>query len=289
MEPIIVRRSLHLGASFDSVKKKIETDAKYAGLRRLCEFYPDEKRLEYDTERIYPPECVERISILFLFSNPHPDSVRRGLFFSEPHSRAFWQRLFESEHFRMRPSDENEIHIECWDKTTPKRLGKLMVEGRYKSGFLLYFHCLYPVPTNQLKDLESLFNSDTELWKAFVRTSQEELVRLINEKDIKHIVAFTVPLFQMMTETNKPGWRDLVSSAKNDYPTGDFPKDECVAERHARLFLADANDADVYMGLDTRWKNVVARKKERYFTLILDAILKKIRESDLPPKNQSQL
>lgn len=278
MEPIITKRSLKLGTSFDSIKKKIETDAKYCGLKKLCKFYPDEKRLEYCTERIYPSERTGRIPILFLLSNPHPDSVRRGLFLSEPHSKAFWQRLFESKHFRMRPSDE--INIEYWDESTPKRLGQLMVEGQYESVFLLYFHCFYPVPTNQLQDFKSLFKRDAEPRKVIDMASKTELVRLTKEKDVKHIVAFTVPLFQMITKTSKPGWRDLINRAKHDFLTDDFPEDEDVEERRERLSLANANDIDVYMGLDTRWKNVTTRKGERFFTLILDAIFKRILEKN---------
>jgi hypothetical protein len=128
LEPIITKRSLELGSSFDDVKNKIETDSKYCGLKKLCKFCPDEKRFEYCTERIYPSEHPGRFPILFLFSNPHPDSVRGGLFLSEPRSKAFWQRLFNSEYFRMRPGDE--INIERWDESTPKRLGQLMLEGR---------------------------------------------------------------------------------------------------------------------------------------------------------------
>lgn len=56
--------------------------------------------------------------------------------------------------------------------------------------------------------------------------------------------------------------------------------DEDVEERQARLSLGNANDVDVYIGLDTRWKNVTAREGERYFSLILDAIFKTILETN---------
>jgi len=214
LEPIITKQSLKLGSNFDSIKRKIETDSKYCGLRKLCKFYPDEKRIEYSTERIYPSERPGRIPILFLFSNPHPDSVRRGLLFSEPRSKAFWQRLFESKYFRMRTDDE--INLEHWNESTPKRLGQLMVEGRYESDFL-------------------------------------------------------VPLFQMITQTSKPGWRGLIKRPKYD-----FPRDEEVEKRRAKLSMGNIDDIDVYMSLDTRWKNVTTRKGERYFALILNAILNSI-------------
>jgi hypothetical protein len=135
------------------------------------------------------------------------------------------------------------------------------------------------VPTNQLQDFKSLFKRNSELWKGIDMASKTELVRLTKEKEVKHIVAFTVPLFRMITKTSKPGWRDLVKCAKHDFPTSDFPKDEDVEERRAKLSLGNEDDVDVYMGLDTRWKNVTNRKGERYFTLILDAIFERIVET----------
>jgi len=269
LEPIITKQSLKLGSNFDSIKRKIETDSKYCGLRKLCKFYPDEKRIEYSTERIYPSERPGRIPILFLFSNPHPDSVRRGLLFSEPRSKAFWQRLFESKYFRMRTDDE--INLEHWNESTPKRLGQLMVEGRYESDFLLYSHCFYPVPTNQLQDFKNLFKGDAEARKAINIESRTELIRLAKKENVKHIVVFTVPLFQMITQTSKPGWRGLIKRPKYD-----FPRDEEVEKRRAKLSMGNIDDIDVYMSLDTRWKNVTTRKGERYFALILNAILNSI-------------
>ncbi len=97
-----------------------------------------------------------------------------------------------------------------------------MVEGQYESDFLLYFHGFYPVPTNQLRDFKSLFKRDAEPRKVIDMASITELVRLTKEKDVKHIVAFTVPLFRMITKTSKPGWRDLINRAKHDFLTDDF-------------------------------------------------------------------
>ncbi len=107
-------------------------------------------------QNIHPnhSEYPERIPILFLFSNPHPDSVRHGSFLSEPHSQAFWERLFESDYFHMPP--DGEINLESWDMQTPELLGQLMLKGEHCSPFLLYFHRLWPLPTKQVADLKKL-------------------------------------------------------------------------------------------------------------------------------------
>ena len=52
LKPIIAPRSLELGDSFDNIKNRIESDSRYAGLKKLCKFYSQENRVEYSTERI---------------------------------------------------------------------------------------------------------------------------------------------------------------------------------------------------------------------------------------------
>ena len=285
LKPIITRRSLELGDNFDNIKNKIESDSRYAGLKKLelCEFYPEEKRFEYSTERIYPnhSEHYDRIPILLLFSNPHPNSVRRGLFLSEPHSQTFWQRLFESEYFCMTPDEK--INLERWDKSTPRFLGQLMLEGKYKGELLLYFHCLWPIPTNQVADLKRLFASTPQLWGKINEDGLKELAELIKHEQVKHIVVFTGEVFHLITGANKAdykGRRDKIKCAVNDYL-----KDRNIKNYWERLSFCRAkagfsNDVDVYLALDTRSKNLkIEGTKKRYFTFAIDMILKRILET----------
>ncbi len=282
LKPIITSRSLELGDNFDDIKDKIESDKRYAGLEKLCQFYDKGKRLEYCTERIHPnhSEHPARMPILLLFSNPHPDSVRRGLFLSGPHSRPFWQRLFESDHLRL---SVGEINLKCWDESTPKVLGQLMLEGKYKSKFLLYFHCLWPIPTNQVADLKRLFASKPQLWERVDKDSEKELVQLIEYEQIKSVVTFTGEVFGVVTGVRKAeykGRRDQIKHAVND-----FLKDGNTEEYWERLsfYHAEAkfsNNVDVYLGLDTHAKNWGKGMKRRYFTLVLDMIFKRILETN---------
>ena len=282
LQPIITSRSFELGDSFADIRNKIESDSRYGGLKKLCKFYLKEKRVEYFTERIHPNyfEHRARIPILLLFSNPHPNSVERGLLLSEPHSQTFWQRLFESEYFCM-TSDEK-INLKRWDESTPRLLGQLMLEGKYKSKFLLYFHCLWPIPTNQVPDLKRLFMSTPQLWGKINEEGQKELAELIEHEQIKHIVVFTGQVFHLITGANKAdlkGRRDKIKCAVID-----FLKDGDIEKYWKRLPFCHAkanflNDADVYLTLDTRSKNVGEGMKKRYFTFALDMILKGILET----------
>jgi len=285
MKPIITTESLKLDDGFDDIKKKIETESKYDSLKKLCKFNIEKKRLVYPTEGIYPnrSEHTKRIPVLFLFSNPYPESVEIGLFLSEPHSRTFWQRLFESEYLCL---PVRGIDLKHWGSSTAKQLGRLMLKGEYKSHFLLYFHCLWPIPTKKPEHLKSLFKSKARLWAAIERSSMEELARLTKNEQIKHIVAFAGPTFKAVTGVNEntyKGWRDRIKHAVDDYRKDeDLEKYwESLSGGYAKTRLGQ-NDVEVYLGLDTRSKNLGKEMEKRYFTWAFDMIFSRILK-DQPP------
>ncbi|MQY56206.1 MAG: hypothetical protein GH152_03115 [Dehalococcoidia bacterium] len=188
--------------------------------------------------------------------------------------------MFESDYFHM-PADAK-INLEWWDKLTPKLLGQSVLEGKYKGDFLLYFHCLWPLPTNQVSDLKRLFATKPLLWGKIKEDGLEELGELIKHEQIKYIVVFTGEIFHLITRANKAdhkGRRDLIKCAVID-----FLKDGDIEKYWKRLSFCHAkakfsNDVDVYLALDTRSKNVGKGMKKRYFTWVLDMILKRILET----------
>jgi hypothetical protein len=277
---VVTIKSLELDKEndFNDIKKRIESDYTYAGLEKLCRFHLKEKRIDYLTESIYPnrEKNPDRIPVLFLFSNPYPDSVSRCLFLSEPHSRSFWKRLSESHHFKDMKLKQL---VKDWDDlTTPKRIAQFMLEGEYKSRFLLYFHCLWPIPTNQFGDLKRLFKGKEELWNEKVdKVSKEELHYLIEDCDIKHIVVFPSAIFNEITLKIAPkGWRKSIKDAVDT-----FDKDrnitrywECLSGGYAQY--KSSSDVHVYLALDTRRKDWGKGMDKRYFTWAIDMILDRI-------------
>jgi hypothetical protein len=268
MRPIITSRRLKLGGAFADIRNKIETDSKYAGLKKLCRFSSEKNELVYCTEKIYPKrsEHTKRIPVLFLFSNPHPDSVACGLFLSEPHSRTFWQRLSEiKKNYLQFPLGA--VNLERWDESIP-RLREIMLKGDYKSPFLLYFHCLYPIPTRQLRDLKSLLNSKPQLWAVVERSGMEELDRLVKSEQIKHIVVFSKEVFRVITKTEVKGWgkKDAIHEFLK---SGDKEK----------YWGVDSDGVYIYLSLHTRAKDWKDDKEQRYFTRFLDLIFTRIKET----------
>lgn len=276
MKQIIMQRSLKLGDSSPEIKREIGADAnkRYTGLK------VKKNELVYCTEGIYPDHSkhCHRIPVLFLFSNPHPESVEKGLFLSEPHSRTFWQRLFESDFIRL-PSSQ-QIYLEHWDKSTPDLIKELMIEGKYDSPFLLYFHCLYSIPTRQLADLRRLFKGEPQLWAEVKESSRKELCMLVEDEQIQHIVVFSVKVFREITgaggDTCKK-WLDKVKCAIDDNKHDVNKYWEILSAGDAKTKLGSC-DAKIYLGLNTRVKNIGKGMKKRYFTLALDMILARIRQ-----------
>ncbi len=287
-DSIITTRELYLGDRFEGIRDKIENPdnnkkyLKYQELGDICKFYPDKNRLEYNTERIYPNASNhrDRIPILFLFSNPHPVSVKTGLFLSEPRSRKFWVRLFESKH--LTPLNTG-IDLERWNRSTPSTLGNLMLEGIYNSNFAIYFHCLYPIPTRQLQDLYSLFGKRTELWKQIERNSIAELALLLKKESINHVIIFTSPVFQLLTDAKKEsvgGWRRKVIDAIKNGNVKQLWAQNGPGKANAKDKEHFSENANFYHTLDTHVKDWGKGMDQRYFTLSLDSIFSAIRKEN---------
>ncbi|MBU1864374.1 MAG: hypothetical protein KKH94_11980, partial [Candidatus Omnitrophica bacterium] len=137
-------------AEYHMVKARLCIEPVFVSARKLCSFNDETKEITYLTEEItLKYEGNDRTKVLLLFKNPHPDSVVAGLFLSEPHSQAFWQRLFEVDYnSKLLPL----LNKRDWISS----LADTLLTGKYDSPFLYYFRCLYPFPTRQFADLQQL-------------------------------------------------------------------------------------------------------------------------------------
>lgn len=272
---IITERELALGKYFASIKDKIKTDYKYFGQKDLYVFDNDKEMLKYKTEHIHPARLKHpnRIPILFLFSNPHPQSVAKGLFLSEPHSQKFWLRLFQSKYFCL--SKDMPIDLIKWNEKTPSSLGDLMLNGNYHSDFILYFHCLWPIPTNQVADLKKLF---APIWNEIKSDGLNDLKTLIKKQGIEHIMTFTGEVYSELTG-NEPhkGRRDAVMQAVKVYLKEKNESKYLESLKYNHALSRFDNKVNVYLALDTRSKNMGRELEKRPFTSIIDKILGNIK------------
>jgi hypothetical protein len=196
------------------------------------------------------------------------------------------------------------LNLEHWSKSTPEELGQLMLQGKYDSPFLFYFHCLWPIPTNQVPDLKRIFRADKRLKEKVEEAGRKELEEIIEAQQIKHIIVFAAPIFKQITEgkTAPKDWRNLTKSVVDrEVEWLNNPASriwEGTPDSHHWPLLSEgqgkyisSSDVEVYLGLDTRYKNLGKDMERRCFTRVIDMILQVIEysvKSELEEKGMSE-
>jgi hypothetical protein len=153
--------------------------------------------LHFLTESIQPKiSSPERPRVMLLFSNPHPESVRTGLFMSAKSSRGFWDILRNSKQLYIN-------HDFRWDNTDSVReTVSLFLNGNY-GGYgdpLLFFECLYPIPSKSPKDLKKLFAKADDFDRYLHRPSLERISAILTNHNIKVVLVFTGEIFESIVD-----------------------------------------------------------------------------------------
>ena len=134
---------------------------------------------------------------MLLFSNPHPESVRQGLFMSERSSRGFWEILKNIEQRGMGN------HNFSWDEEGIRKTVSLLLKGDYDMP-LLFFDCLYQIPSNKPGDLKKLFAHRSGDFKKYIHEpGLERIGKILRQYNIKTVIVFTGETFESIV--NKPG------------------------------------------------------------------------------------
>jgi hypothetical protein len=152
------------------------------------------RRMHSLTEEIHPRiPSSERPRVMLLFSNPHPDSVAQGLFMSEKRSRRFWEMLPCSRQLGIN-------HDFCWNQHSIQKITASLLNGDYK-GPLLFFDCLYQIPSKSPKDLKNLFKPNTRDFDCYLhRPSLERIGTILDCYNIKTVLVFTIETFESITD-----------------------------------------------------------------------------------------
>ena len=177
----IVKSTLEFGKAAEYAR---QSWSKIPGLL-ITKHYWEGSRLSFLTESIQPKiDTLKRPSVMLLFSNPHPDSVERGLFMSEPRSRGFWDILRNS----MQPKMNHEFR---WDPSGIDETVSILSNGNYK-GPLMFFECLYQLPSRSPNDLKKLFDRNTDDFQEYLHEpSLNRICSLIKKYNIKVVLVFT--------------------------------------------------------------------------------------------------
>jgi hypothetical protein len=233
------------------------------------------------TESIHPNRHPgRRTPVLLLFSNPHPLSVRAGMFLSEPRSRSFWRRLFDSSALRA-PASLNAA-IDHWTEDSPQLLARHLFDGDYSSNLLLHLDCLEPLPTNQYADLNRLFPGPAgrKLRQNLLYTpGLRRLASLSRTSRCHHWLVFSVQAFRKLSgdpNAAKNAPRRICRALDQWLESGDTARFwDTLADTRATLDLG-GQPAHLHLPLIARAKHWQAKNSQRYFTLMLDRIFEAI-------------
>ncbi len=242
------------------------------GLSKTQSFW-EATRLHFLTESIQPRVVsTTRPRVMLLFSNPHPESVETGLFMSETNSRQFWGTLRCIGHLGM-------THDFRWHHQGVLDTVSVLLNGAYgdDSSPLLFFECLYPVPSKSPKDLRRLF-ADTAAFDHYLhRPAIERIGRVLAANDIRVVLVFTGETFDHIVD--RPGIskhsRQIIHSAVK---TGDEAlfwdrMDKHELRRPAQL-PSMKHECTAIKVMDTRAKNWWRVEGRPVFSHVLDHALR---------------
>jgi hypothetical protein len=181
--------------------------AKYAEkhlveVTRLSKFesYWEGTRLHFLTESIQPTiKSPTRPCVMLLFSNPHPESVRRGLFMSEEHSRAFWEILRCNKQLGIK-------HDFRWDSSKGiDDAVSLLLNGDYGNDRspLLFFECFYQIPSKSPEVLRKLFSNTDDFRRYLHDPSLARIRKILASNDIGVVLVFKGKTYESIV--SKPG------------------------------------------------------------------------------------
>lgn len=277
MNAIIREQEIILTDQYDFIKTRIKQLDVFVDLSRICSFKDEEKSLTFKTEKIHPEFTGDKFtSLMFLFSNPHPLSVKAGLFLSEPRSRSFWQRLFECNH--ISPPEKIKQSINNWTITTQKILSDCLLKGEYDSKFRFFFDCLESLPTNQYGDLKNLFQGKRgrSLRQSVLQTlGLQNLIKISQQNNIRTWIVFSVEAYRYVV-----GEKNIAKNAPNRIcqaidaylENGDTINFWNSLKDLKRTIQYGTESITVYLALIARRKDWKTKSDERYFTIMLNQI-----------------
>ncbi|MDM8000632.1 MAG: hypothetical protein QUS33_11760 [Dehalococcoidia bacterium] len=151
MTGITCKRIYRFGQEYGEFKVRVRRMlGEYLGPPNPVVVFNDADRsIAFLTERLVPAASTKRPLVMLLFSNPHPLSIRQGMFLS-PNRRnrenPFWSAMKEAGWLEI-----------AEEKPTPERLANICLKASYKGPFTLAFYCYYAFPTDSPRDIRMIF------------------------------------------------------------------------------------------------------------------------------------
>lgn len=184
---IIHTNVLKAGNTYPSVKTRVQEM-----LRPWSDMFECDdalKEIRYKTEGPLLPEDNGKEPVLILLSNPHPHSVKQGMFLSPNRmgkENPFWETMRSSGYFRQNGS--------------AGAVG--MIPNHYESPFRFFMHVLLPFPSEDPGHLKDILGHH-EYWK-MMADGKESIKDLIEEHNIKGVICFGKLQYDALSHSISP-------------------------------------------------------------------------------------
>jgi hypothetical protein len=184
---IIHENILTIATDYDRVKYNIQEHLKE--WPELYVFDDANNQIRYKTEGPLIPEDNGKIPILILLSNPHPHSVRQGMFLSPNRigrENPFWNTLGGTGYFKHS------------GQITPS----LMIENRYESPFRIFIAVVLSFPTKSPDELPEIFGNHE--YRKMLIAGKGKIEELIEKYNIRNVICFGKTQYNVIASFASP-------------------------------------------------------------------------------------
>jgi hypothetical protein len=188
---IIFKKTYTLDDDYESIKGRATRvlgqylTPTYQG---LIVFDNEARSVTFSTERLIPTVSTNRPRVMLLFSNPHPYSVRQGMFLS-PNAKGgenlFWPVMEEAGWLPI-PKENRK----------PKQLADICLAVNYDGPFELVFYCYYAFPTAYPEEIRKIFGKS--YFSQFIEPeARAEFRKTIQDTSVQAVVTFNKSIFNL--------------------------------------------------------------------------------------------
>lgn len=146
--------------------------------------------ISYETEAPLIPRDNSKTPVLILLSNPHPHSVKQGMFLSPNRSgreNPFWHTLRECGYFDHDYAVDQDV----------------MVENKYRSPFRFFMAVLLSFPSEDPSHLKDIFG--IRAYEEMLQEGKETIRRLLVKNEIRHVICFGKLQYDAIGTERTPG------------------------------------------------------------------------------------
>lgn len=182
---IIHEETITIERDYYQVKSAIQE--KLSDWSDLYVFDDVNNQIRYKTEGPLIPDLNSKLPILILLSNPHPHSVKQGMFLSPNRIgrvNPFWDTLRDTGFFHY----DGKIDA------------AVMIKNRYQGSFRFFMAVLFPFATEDPTQLIDFFGK-TE-YRKMIETSKSAIKKLVLDHNIMNVICFGKTQYDIIKSSN---------------------------------------------------------------------------------------